>query len=190
MNKIPYILITLFLAGSVLGATGSFVGSGLQFYYDDALSTFGFGSTTPTAKVSIQDSTATVLFSIASSSVAGNPPVFMIEKSGHEITAGKAPALTLCLTTPSIVGNDHAGIITVGTGTDTICRITFNTTYSTAPSCVVSASIPSGVASFMGIIHASTTATTLSVTNLATTTGAVPQRMTSMLIAYQCIGKQ
>lgn len=47
-----------------------------------------------------------------------------------------APALTSCGTTPSIVGTDLAGTVTMGT-TATGCVITFNTAKSAAPHCVV-----------------------------------------------------
>ncbi len=58
-----------------------------------------------------------------------------------------APALTSCGTSPSIVGNDLAGTVTMGTATPTGCQITFNTAKSTAPICVVaSQSAPAGVA--------------------------------------------
>lgn len=52
-------------------------------------------------------------------------------------TGVAAPALTSCGTTPSIVGTDLAGTVTMGTGTPTGCIITFNVPKTTAPHCVV-----------------------------------------------------
>lgn len=50
---------------------------------------------------------------------------------------GTAPALTVCGTTPGIVGNDIHGTVTMGTGTPTGCVITFNVAYVAAPNCNV-----------------------------------------------------
>lgn len=56
----------------------------------------------------------------------------------HLATAqATAPALTSCGTSPSIVGTDTAGEVTLGTGTPTGCTITFNVAYVAAPYCVV-----------------------------------------------------
>lgn len=56
----------------------------------------------------------------------------------HIATAGTAPALTSCGTTPAIAGTDTSGTVTMGTGTPTGCVITFATAYTGAPHCVVS----------------------------------------------------
>jgi hypothetical protein len=71
---------------------------------------------------------------LASPAFAGNLVV-----DGHVIASGTgtAPALTVCGTTPAIVGSDTAGTVTMGTGTPTGCVITFNVAYATAPACVV-----------------------------------------------------
>ncbi len=49
---------------------------------------------------------------------------------------GASPVLTACGTTPSIVGTDFAGTVTMGT-TSTGCVITFATAYSGVPNCVL-----------------------------------------------------
>lgn len=54
--------------------------------------------------------------------------------------SGTAPALTSCGTSPTIVGTDVAGTVTMGTGTPTGCVITFNVAYAAAatpPHCLV-----------------------------------------------------
>lgn len=56
--------------------------------------------------------------------------------AAHVRTTGTAPALTSCGGTPGIVGNDTAGIVTMGT-TATGCVITFSVAYTSAPFCVV-----------------------------------------------------
>lgn len=48
-----------------------------------------------------------------------------------------APTLTSCGTSPSILGNDWAGTITLGTGSPTGCVATFGTAFVAAPACVV-----------------------------------------------------
>lgn len=49
-----------------------------------------------------------------------------------------APAVTTCGTSPTNVGNDNAGRITVGSGgTDTVCTITFFQAWANAPVCNV-----------------------------------------------------
>jgi hypothetical protein len=48
-----------------------------------------------------------------------------------------APTLSSCGTSPSIVGSNVAGTITLGTGTPTGCVATFATAYALAPSCTV-----------------------------------------------------
>lgn len=54
----------------------------------------------------------------------------------HLIVAGPAPVLTSCGTTPTVVGNDMAGLITTGSGATT-CTATFAKAYVVAPACVV-----------------------------------------------------
>jgi hypothetical protein len=55
------------------------------------------------------------------------------------VHTGEAPGVSSCGTSPSIVGNDTTGAITVGTGgAATSCTITFDTAATNAPHCVVS----------------------------------------------------
>lgn len=61
----------------------------------------------------------------------------LLETNGHQrVGANTAPALTSCGTSPTITGNDHAGIVTMGTGSPTGCVITFAVAYSSAPVCL------------------------------------------------------
>lgn len=58
--------------------------------------------------------------------------------AGHLITTGTAPAVTACGTSPSISGNDKAGVVTIGTGgTATSCTLTFAVAYTAVPHCFV-----------------------------------------------------
>jgi len=56
--------------------------------------------------------------------------------NGHLIAGGTAATVSACGTGATIVGDDKAGTITVGTAA-TGCTLTFATKYSPAPSCVV-----------------------------------------------------
>lgn len=59
---------------------------------------------------------------------------------GHVLAGSNgpvSPAVSACGTSPSIVGFDLAGRITVGTGSPTSCTITFDKPYSNAPICIV-----------------------------------------------------
>lgn len=54
----------------------------------------------------------------------------------QRVGANTAPALTSCGTSPTIVGNDHAGTVTMGTAAPTGCVITFNVAYASTPICI------------------------------------------------------
>lgn len=56
---------------------------------------------------------------------------------GKITVTGTDPTLSSCGTSPTIVGNDTAGVVTVGTGAATECTLTFATTYTAEPACVV-----------------------------------------------------
>ncbi len=57
---------------------------------------------------------------------------------GHIHTLGVSPGVSSCGSSPSIVGNDIAGRITVGTGgLATSCTITFNQAWASDPICIV-----------------------------------------------------
>lgn len=61
---------------------------------------------------------------------------------GHQRSAGLAPALSTCGTSPAVGqgANDQSGRIVTGSGATT-CTITFAATYTSAPVCVVSAEV-------------------------------------------------
>ena len=96
--------------------------------------------------------------------------------TGNLFSTGPAPVLSACGGgSPAITGSNLAGTVTTGT-TATGCVITFSTTFTTAPTCVVSPA--SGVlASFSYTISA--TAITITQTSTSGNT-----------ITYICIGKQ
>lgn len=64
--------------------------------------------------------------------VTGNTTI-----NAHLITGGTAPTMGACGTSPSVLGNDNAMLVTVGTGgVATTCAVTFATAYATAPVCL------------------------------------------------------
>lgn len=97
----------------------------------------GVGTTTPWARVSIVSATAPPFVVASSTATGSNGPLFMIQNSGHIISYGKAPTLTSCGTSPTVVGNDADMIITVGSVAATGCTITFATAYATTPACSI-----------------------------------------------------
>lgn len=66
----------------------------------------------------------------------------------HIELTGKPPVISSCGSDPSIIGNDSAGSITIGSGVITGCTLTFNQAWTAAPICIVtsnSAAITGGV---------------------------------------------
>ncbi len=59
--------------------------------------------------------------------------------NGHLYFGNAAPSVSSCGVSPSVSGNDNAGVISVGSGVVTSCTLTFNTHWVTnAPVCVLS----------------------------------------------------
>jgi hypothetical protein len=95
---------------------------------------------------------------------------------GHLATAQTtAPVLTSCGTSPSIVGTDTAGIVTMGTASPTGCVITFNQAYTATPYCLVTwIATPLASQSYV------TTASTITLTQTGTSSNKVQ---------YLCVGQ-
>jgi hypothetical protein len=64
----------------------------------------------------------------------------VVAATGHVISiAGGTPVLSSCGTgSPTVTGTDHSGYFTTG-GTATACTLTFATTYTNRPACIVEA---------------------------------------------------
>lgn len=117
------------------------------------------------------------VFEFRTSSTPGSSVALSVDYTGSSSklkTSGDAPALSSCGTNPSITGSDANGKITIGTGVTTSCTVTFDSTYTAAPSCVIS-----GDNNGIGYA-ATTTATVLTITSSAD--------MASDVISYWCIG--
>lgn len=97
--------------------------------------------------------------------------------NNHYNNTGKvAPVVSSCGTSPSIVGYDSAGTITVGSGATTACTLTFGTAWANTPTCVMTLN---------------TSAVTGGVTSLSTTTitFSFSSSMGSGKIYYMCMGR-
>lgn len=76
---------------------------------------------------------------VLGNAIAGAPATETIRfrSNNHIKTTGADPVLTSCGTTPTVVGSDMAGNITIGTGTITSCIVTFAVAYAVAPACTI-----------------------------------------------------
>lgn len=96
---------------------------------------------------------------------------------GRFVAAGPLPTLGTCGTSSTMVGNDTAGKITIGTGTPATCAFTFSRAFAAAPSCT-----------------AEDETTTSKVVNATSTTTAVTIAVTGNtvngdVLSYVCIGR-
>lgn len=185
----------LFTAGSIVfaGASGVYTQDNANFYWDDTNNRFGIASSIPAFALSmndatqgafwvdtlgtgnvfeVQNATSNILFSVATST--GN-----MTFHGH-ITASAVPLLTApvvsaCGTgTPTVVGNDSAGAVTVGGGVQASCVLTFQKSWTIAPSCFANDS------SALQAVKASATVSALTLSVATTFAGEV--------VNYFCIG--
>jgi hypothetical protein len=105
-------------------------------------------------------------------------PTGTLTVSGHTHTTGTAPTVGSCGTSPSVVGTDTAGKITIGTGgVVTGCVLTFATTWTNAPMCFLNDETQ--IIAVQGV----PTTTTLTI-NVALAFTA------SSVIDYHCIGRE
>ena len=93
------------------------------------------GNNTNGNLLTVASSTGTALFQVATS---GQLTIGIYGGRTHLNATGSNPVVNNCGTSPSIVGNDTAGIITAGSGAITNCNLVFNKPYVSSPACVVS----------------------------------------------------
>lgn len=63
---------------------------------------------------------------------------FQAQYDGHLVSSGTAPSMGTCGSTPSVIGTDTAGVITVGSGVVTSCTMNFANVWANPPVCVES----------------------------------------------------
>jgi hypothetical protein len=105
-------------------------------------------------------------YEITSSSSA-TPTTFFhvaVSTSGHFITGGPKPTLSSCGTgSPSVLGDDNQGTITLGGGAPTACTITFASTWGATPTCTTDENT-TGLTHYISAISATAFTVTLSAT--------------------------
>lgn len=170
---------------SRLGIRTLGVGSGAAGSFNGSIITerLGLGTSTPFAVLSVSATSTTdtrALFAVATSTGTASTTVYRIDKFGHRITGGTAPTVSSCGTSPSVVGNDNAGKITIGTsiGVDTSCTVTFNNAWPNAPACIVNNETSALTARYVD------DATSVSAMTINVNTAFAD----SDVISYQCIG--
>ncbi len=74
-----------------------------------------------------------------SAAIIANPTgTLNLTYTGRAKYTSTAPTPSSCGTSPTVAGSDTAGLITVGSGATTACTVTFSSTWTTAPYCVLS----------------------------------------------------
>lgn len=94
----------------------------------------------------------------------------------HTVYSGNAPSVSSCGSSPTIVGNDNAGIITVGSGGVSACTITFSVAWPNTAICTSSVDVSTMSAANTS---ASTTANTFGFNSALGAGGKVYYRCTS-----------
>lgn len=118
---------------------------------------------------------ATGTFTVVSGSTQPSTLNNGLVVTGHISVSSATPSVTSCGTSPSIVGNDQFGKITVGSGVIGTCTMTFSVPWPNAPTCQI----------LSGTVIASPTGTTT--TTAFTFTGT---SLTSDVVMYMCGGWQ
>jgi hypothetical protein len=105
-----------------------------------------------------------------------------LTNNSHFQASGTDPAVSSCGTSPSIIGSDTAGTVTIGTGgTATACTITFATGFTTnAPACVITSQMSTAI----GLYISASSTSAFTVTN-ANPPSAFPA---SGKFNYFCVG--
>jgi hypothetical protein len=110
--------------------------------YDD-----GGGGTERPKYVVETTATGTAGFDISTSSMRGGyvtaPYLFTANPTSYTLRGadtGKAVSVSTCGTSPSVAGNDYAGVISVGSGSVTACTLTFGNTNWRTRACSMSTS--------------------------------------------------
>lgn len=165
---------TFNLANILFGINASATGGGVV----PVNGQFGVGTSTPFATFGVHalnGATHTVIFAVASSTQTATTTLWQIDNVGHQYASTTRPTLSSCGTTPTILGDDNGGEVTVGSVAATGCTITFGQPWLTAPFCTVTNQSLGVVNAFTYTISA--TAITVSQTGL-----------TSAKVDYVCHG--
>ena len=110
--------------------------------------------------------------------IKDNTPLEGVTIGTHTAFSGTAPSASSCGTTPSVVGFDNAGRITVGTGgVATSCTLTFGYPWQNTPACVANHE------GAVLVVRAVATTTTLTI-------DAATPLTASGILSYICFGRE
>jgi peptidoglycan hydrolase-like protein with peptidoglycan-binding domain len=110
---------------------------------------FGNGSSAIATSSNLSWDTSTNRLTALNMNITGTATTSTLSTT-NVVTTGSAPTISTCGTSPSVVGNNMAGTVTIGSGIVTACTVTFASSFSATPTCVVttsSGSISVGVTS-------------------------------------------
>lgn len=105
---------------------------------------------------------------IAQSTKSGS---ILVDAASHVFfggVTGVEPVISACGTSPLVAGNDSEGTITVGSGSVNTCTLTFVTTYTNIPRCILNLNITTATTT---TLYSNTTATTLTLRSTTTSAG-------------------
>lgn len=124
---------TIFRSAAAGSATAQVDGATGNIY---TLGTLGIGLVSPTSSFQDVAATANSYEALFSTSTANFHVA--ISTNGHIVTNSPKPSVSTCGTSPSVVGDDNQGTITVGGGVVTACTLTFASTWGITPVCIIS----------------------------------------------------
>ena len=127
-------------------------------YWQDLINNrFGFGTSSPYAKLSIAGATTERPFAISTTtSVSASTTLFMVDRGGWVHFGGGTPVLSSCGTAPTLDANatDQSGTITFG-ATASGCTLTFYEPAPSRPHCVVTTEAQSLVNAYTYVVTTS-----------------------------------
>jgi hypothetical protein len=151
-------------------------GDSLTIFSVEVNGNVGINETNSDATLEVHSRAAPDDYVINISSTDGNS-MWAVRGNGHVVSAAGQPDPTLssCGTSPSIVGSDTAGKVTIGSSASGTCTVTFDEEYATAPACILTngtIDVP---------VWATTTTSALTITDGA-------GDFSDDVIMYHCIG--
>lgn len=136
---------------------------------------YGLGTTSPFATMSINATSSQTAFAVGSSTQT----YALIDKFGHWIFGGGTPSVSSCGTSPTVIGNDQSGQVTIGSGAVSACTITFKAAWTVAPVCTAN----------FDSTAATATVATLNVSNASLILRTTVPNIGGGKLNYICLGR-
>lgn len=157
------------------GAPGSGFSSGaVSLFSGSATGPGTSGSVSVSSGSTVNGNSGNISLSVGTPSGTGTAGYILLD--GHVVSTGPTPTIGSCGTGPSLVGNDNAGRVNVGSGVSS-CSINFAQAWTNAPLC----SISNATARVALKVVPTTTGLTIS---------AAANFAASTILTYQCVGYQ